>query len=44
MVRAPPGGDAAAMTSLLARAARETVYLTTGLLTSIVAFSVWPPG
>jgi hypothetical protein len=44
MVRAPPGGDAAAMTSLLARAARETVYLTTGLLTSIVALSVWIAG
>jgi hypothetical protein len=44
MVAAPPCGDAAGMTSLLARAARETVYLTAGLLTSIVAFSVWIAG
>ena len=29
------------MNSLLARSARETAYLTAGLLTSIVAFTVW---
>jgi hypothetical protein len=29
------------MNSLLARSARETAYLTVGLLTSIVAFTVW---
>jgi len=44
MVSAPPGSDAGGMTSLLARAARETVYLTTGLLTSIVALAVWIAG
>jgi hypothetical protein len=41
MVRGPADGDAGAMTSLLARSARETAYLTAGLLTSIVAFGVW---
>jgi hypothetical protein len=34
-------GDADGMTSLLARSARETAYLTAGLITSIVAFTVW---
>ena len=40
MVGGGRAGDAGGMTSLLARAARETVYLTAGLLTSIVAFTV----
>ena len=30
-----------AMTALLTRSARETAYLTAGLLTSVLAFTVW---
>jgi Putative sensor len=41
MVAAPPAFDADGMNAILARTGREAAYLTAGLLTSIVAFTVW---
>jgi len=44
MVGGPPRADAVAMTNVLARAGRDTAYLTLGLLTSVLAFGVWVAG
>src|SRR5215213_6110372 len=41
MVRGSPWGDALGMLPALDRTARDAAYLTLGLLTSVVAFTVW---
>src|SRR4051794_25491705 len=41
MAAGAPRSDDLSMLSILARAGRDTAYLTLGLLTSIVAFTVW---
>jgi hypothetical protein len=44
MVAAAHGSDAGGMTTLLLRSGREAAYLTAGLLTSVLAFTVWVTG
>src|SRR3954465_1772324 len=41
MVAARPAPDAVGMNAILLRSGREAAYLTAGLLTSILAFTVW---
>jgi hypothetical protein len=41
MAIGPPALDPGGMNALLVRSAREAAYLTAGLLTSILAFTVW---
>jgi hypothetical protein len=41
MVAAPPAPEAVGMNAILVRSGREAAYLTAGLFTSILAFTVW---
>jgi hypothetical protein len=41
MVAARPGPEAVGMNAILVRSGREAAYLTAGLFTSILAFTVW---
>ena len=41
MVAARPGLEAVSMNAILVRSGREAAYLTAGLFTSILAFTVW---
>jgi hypothetical protein len=41
MVAARPGPEAVGMNAILVRSGREVAYLTAGLFTSILAFTVW---